>query len=597
MGSDYRLVFDGDCGFCRYTVGYARALTGDAVEYLPYQEVLDQYPDLSAADFRASIWLFGENERRKGADAAFRTLEIGGRPALAWMYRRIPGMKRLSEWAYVFVSRHRRGFHSICRPLFGKALGPARFALTSELATRLIGLTFALAFWSYGTQILGLNGSRGILPAAEYLARAHQQVGDAAWWQVPTLFWLNDSDVALQLACWIGAAFGVLALSGLFVRVSLAICFLLYLSLQSTVGVFMSFQWDLLLLEAGFIGVLAVGGGQWPVWLARLTVFRFMFMGGMVKLLSGDQSWRDFTALDWHFYTQPLPNPLSWYLHNGPEFLRKALTGGTLFVEIFLPALIFLPRRLRQIGAVAFIFLEIWIAATGNYNFFNLLTIVLCLFLFDDRALSRVLPGGIRNLLSRRKVKPPRRAGAYLTASICALLMVCGAGLTWMRATQNPYPSLIAPLYRVAQHLRLVSGYGPFAVMTKQRDEIVIEGSADGSEWKAYELPYKPQALDSRPMQVAPHQPRLDWQLWFAALSDYRRETWFIALVGRLLEGSDDVEALFSVNPFEDAPPMAIRAQFFRYRFTSPEERAESGNWWVREPLPDYLPPVHLRPE
>jgi hypothetical protein len=593
--SEFRLVFDGDCGFCRYTVDYARELTGDRVEYRPYQEVLEDYPDLAPPEFEASIWLFGDGVRCRGAEAAYRTLSIGGRPGLAWAYRRIPGFARLSEWAYTFVSHHRRAFHRIGRVLFGPELKPARYVVTAELGARLIGFTFLLAFWSYGVQVLGLNGSDGILPVNEFLALAHGQLGNDAYWRIPSLFWINHSDIALQTACWAGVAFGALATLGLMIRSSLGICFLLYLSLQATAGDFMAFQWDLLLLESGFIGMLAVGGRPIAVWLARLSVFRFMFMGGMVKVLSGDPSWRDFTALDWHFYTQPLPNPLSWYMQNSPEWLRHFLTGGTLVVEILLPVLIFLPRRLRQVAAFAFIAVELVIAATGNYNFFNLLTIVLCLFLFDDQAFSRVLPRRLFARLAGRQPAHRRGPRAVAAGILCAVLIVCGASLTFSRATRRTYPSLISPAFAVARTFRLVGGYGPFAVMTKQRDEIVLEGTADGTHWRAYELPYKPQAPDGRPIQVAPHQPRVDWQFWFAALSDYRREAWFTSMAVRLLEGSDDVEALFSVNPFPDEPPVAIRARVYRYRFTTPDERADTGNWWVRQYRGQYMPEIRLR--
>jgi len=588
------LIFDGDCGFCRYTVDYARDLTGSAVEYRPYQEVLGEYPDLMAEDFKASIWLMSEQGRCRGADAAFRTLALGGRPGLAWAYRRIPGFAAISEWAYRFVSRRRPLFHTVSRFLFGRELRPARFVATAELGARLIGLCFALAFASYGTQVLGLNGSSGILPVADFLRLAHQQLGNEAYLRVPSLFWLTSTDPALQFACWFGAAMGVMAMLGIAVRPALIICFLLYLSLQTTVQVFMRYQWDLFMLEAGFLAVLALGGSRPAVWVARLTMFRFMFMSGMVKLLSGDQSWRDLTALDWHFYTQPLPNPIAWYVHNAPEWVRHGLTGGTLFVELLLPVLIIMPRRLRHAGAWAFILLETGILATGNYNFFNLLTIFLCVFLFDDQALARVLPSHWFAALAARTPAPERGAKALPMTVLCAMLVVCGASLTWARATQHPYPERIAPLYQVLQNYRLVSGYGPFAVMTKQRDEIVIEGTADGSTWLAYELPYKPQALDVRPIQVAPHQPRVDWQLWFASLSTYQRQAWFTSMVGHLLAGADEVEALFAVNPFPDEPPQAIRARLYRYRFTTPEERAETGDWWVRDSRGLYLPEVHL---
>jgi Lipase maturation factor/DCC1-like thiol-disulfide oxidoreductase len=590
-----RLVFDGDCGFCRYTVDYARELTGPQVEYQPYQEVLADYPDLSADDFLASIWLMGADGRRqRGADAAFSALEIGGRPGLAWAYHRIPGFGRAAEWAYRMVSRRRPVFHRLSRALFGPELRPGRFIATAELGARLIGLAFFMAFASYATQIVGLNGSEGILPVADYLQRAHAQLGDAAYWRVPTLFWFWSSDTALLAICWLGALAGLLAASGYALRIWLAICFLFYLSLQTSVQVFMRYQWDLLMLEAGVLGLLVVGGSRPAIWVARLTMFRFMFMGGMVKILSGDVSWRDLTALDWHFYTQPLPNPLAWYAHNAPDWLRQGLTGGTLFVELLLPVLIIMPRRLRHLGAWAFIALETGILVTGNYNFFNLLTIFLCVFLFDDQALRRVLPARLFSHLESRAGVSAGGWRALPMTVMCALLVVTGASLTWTRATQSSYPELLTPLYRVMQNVRLVGGYGPFAVMTKQRDEIVLEGSADGVTWLRYELPYKPDQLDRMPGQVAPHQPRVDWQMWFASLSNYQRQPWFTALAGRLLSGSDDVEALFEVNPFPEEPPRAIRARLYRYTFTTPEQRAETGDWWVREDRGLYLPSVRL---
>jgi hypothetical protein len=265
-----------------------------------------------------------------------------------------------------------------------------------------------------------------------------------------------------------------------------------------------------------------------------------------------------------------------------------------MFIELLLPFLIILPRRLRHLAASAFIALQIVIGVTGNYNFFNLLAIALCVFLFDDQALSKLLPRRVFTALAARPAAAERGPRAWAITAVCAVLVVCGGSLTFARATEQPLSPRIVPLFEVVQDFRLVGGYGPFAVMTKQRDEIVIEGSADGATWLAYELPYKPQALGRRPMQVAPHQPRVDWQLWFAALSDYRQQPWFIALVRRLLEGSDEVEALFAVNPFPDQPPAAIRARLYRYRFTTPDERTMSGNWWAGHSRGLYLPEVRL---
>jgi hypothetical protein len=233
------------------------------------------------------------------------------------------------------------------------------------------------------------------------------------------------------------------------------------------------------------------------------------------------------------------------------------------------------------------------ILLTGNYTFFNWLTIALCIFLLDDAFLHRIFPRGIKSRLG--DAVPPIKMAH--TAAMTVLLLV----ITWLsiplfyaQVFQTPLRPGFLEIYREVAPLRITNTYGLFAVMTTSRPEVIIEGSADGETWVEYPLRHQPQALDEWPTIVAPHQPRLDWQLWFAALGNYQRNPWFINLMHRLLDGSDDVEALFAENPFPDEPPMFVRAQLYNYTFTDWSTRSETGQWWQRELRGEYFPAVSL---
>lgn len=355
----------------------------------------------------------------------------------------------------------------------------------------------------------------------------------------------------------------------------------------------MTFQWDLLLLEMGFLGLVLTTRSTLAVWLARWLAFRLMFESGLVKLLSGDANWRDFTALDYHFATQPLPTPLAWYAHHLPHGWLAIATGMTLVVEVVLPFLIFLPRRTRFLAAWGFILLQTTILATGNYNFFNLQALLLCLTLFDDAALARVLPRRIVDAVTRRvPARPPERWGQRFVVIYALFCVVVGSAQIFS-LTQRPSAAGMAWLRGVIAPFALVNRYGPFAVMTRERPEIVIEGSRDGIHWLEYTFRYKPGDMDRPPPWNIPHQPRLDWQMWFAALGTQEGQPWFGRLMLRLLQGSPEALGLLATNPFPDAPPAYVRALVYDYRFSDPAEKA-AGHWWVRQQIGIYYPPVAL---
>jgi hypothetical protein len=571
-------------------VDYWNGLTGDRVEYAPWQTAAGRFPDVPRSDFQKAVQYFENGERYQGAEAVFHLLALvpGWRWTL-WLYRHVPGLAPVTEWLYAFVASHRNAGYRVTRALWGKHVREPSYFIASSLFSRVLALIYCIAFVSFGRQVRGLIGAQGILPVREFLAEVAQQLGASRFWRVPTLFWWANSEYALEAIVWGGA---VLAFVAAFVRphssaqkAAFVVLFAFYLSIVTGGQIFMGYQWDYLLLEAGFLAIF-LNPAYTRVWLFRWLLFRLMFESGAVKLLSGDLSWRNLTALAVHYETQPLPTPIAWYMMQTPLWFQKISTATVFFVELILPLFLFGPRRLKQIVAVGAILLQILILLTGNYTFFNLLTIALCLFLLDDRVLARAVghPAPVRPVRSNRRVS------AFLFAFVMILSLAQFAG---MFRIDIPLPFGRALAF--ASPFGIVNSYGLFATMTVTRPEISIEGSNDNIEWRPYIFPYKPGPLDRAPGWVAPFQPRLDWQMWFAALGTYRENPWLLSFMVRLLHGSPPVLQLMEQNPFPRQPPKYIRAMVYQYRFTNFDQRRQTGNWWKRELLGTYLPPISLR--
>jgi hypothetical protein len=463
---------------------------------------------------------------------------------------------------------------------------------------RLLAIVYLCAFVSLAVQIEGLVGSRGILPAAQLLDWVRTNVGAERYLLLPTLVWLNASDGFLLFLCWGGAGLALLLFFGLAPIPVLVVLWTFYLSIVAVGQVFLGYQWDALLLEAGLLAIL-VAPPVWrsrretdpappwhSIWLLRWLLARLMFASGVVKLESGDEAWRRLTALQFHYETQPLPTWIGWYAHQLPAWFQTLSTGFMFGVELGGPLLVLAGRRGRLAAAAAFTALQLLIAATGNYGFFNLLTIALCVILLDDSVLPRRL----------RALSPPapvhkwlRRGGLAFGALLFGLSFVVftksiGVPVSW--------PAAVLEIQAVAAPLASVNSYGLFAVMTPSRPEIVVEGSDDGVTWKRYEFRWKAGDLARRPAFVAPHQPRLDWQMWFAALGSCDRNPWFVRFVGRLLEGSPPVLGLLASNPFPDGPPRMIRTTLYEYRFTHLGEPAAKADWWRRREIGPYCPVI-----
>jgi len=663
------LIFDGDCSFCRYWADAWKDRTGDAVEYAAAQHVAGQFPEIPTESLRQSVQLVvPDGHVYGGAEAVFRTLAFASRGRwrhrfALWSYQSLAGVRPATEASYHFIASHRGLFYWVTRILWGKRYERQSYALARWVFLRLLGCVYFVSFLSLATQITGLIGQKGLLPASRVLEILHQQVGPARYWYFPTLAWLSSSDGFLKFLAGGGAAISLLVIAGTLTGPALALLWLFYLSLVTIGGDFMSFQWDVLLLEAGFLAIFLAGteivSPPWrrsrsrraaeilkspdrrsgtaeardaqsalassignrqlagsvscspsPVpsallWLLRWLLFRLMLSSGLAKLLSGDPTWRDLTALDYHYFTQPLPTPLAWYAEQLPQWFQKFSCAAMFAIELGIPFLIFTPRRLRHWGAALTILLQVLIALTGNYTFFNLLTIALCVTLLDDALLRRFLPRQlVHSLVSEAAEsaqtggRPARRppAAQILTATLAVFLIVGGVvHIPGMGGLQRWLPRQALEIVDGTDPLHLVNGYGLFAVMTTSRLEIIVQGSNDGQKWRDYEFKFKPGDPRRRPPWVEPFQPRLDWQMWFAALGSYSNNRWFVNLMARLLEGSPDVLSLLAKNPFPHGPPRYVRAVTYEYHFTNFAERRATGDWWRREPTGTYFPMASLR--
>lgn len=443
-----------------------------------------------------------------------------------------------------------------------------RATTMSRAFHRGMAAVYAMAFASFYSQIPGLVGDRGITPYGAFFKLVHDRLGGRAYYLLPSLAWLHPTTGFLQFIALAGALLAIVAAfienDGVASRVTFGALWVLWLSIVNAGGEFMSFQWDVLLLEAGFLAVF------YSPLLVRCLVFKLMFLSGAVKLLSHDPTWRNWTALDVHYQTQPIPNAIAWYFHNAPHWFGRLSLGFMWTVELAVPFLVFAPRRARHIGGGLLIAFQLILIASGNYAFFNWLTIVLCLSLFDE---------------DRGRWKKP--AGLVVAAIVIPVSLVEMASSFDLNLPDRGLVQLVSPYH-------IVNSYGLFAVMTTTRPEIVIEGTADGITWRPYEFKYKPGDLHRRPPFVAPHQPRLDWQMWFAALGGSYNNRWFGQLMLRLLQGRPEVVGLLAYNPFPEHPPKAVRATLYEYRFTTSAERAQTGDWWVREPKGPYFPEVTL---
>lgn len=490
------------------------------------------------------------------------------------------------------------------------------------LFLRALGGIYLIAIVSWWVQFSGLVGGDGLMPMTGYLDAVERAFGEQErnrWWNLPTLFWLSSTDGFVHLTLAIGVVLSLLVVIGYAQGAALLGLWVIYLSVLHTGSVFLSFQWDILLVETGFVAVLAAPWSRpwrrvaWKkvqrppsrlaVFLLWCLLFRLMFFSGWVKVAWPDVAWwGEFDAMVYHYETQPLPIWSAWWMHQLPLGFQKFSLLPMYVIELVLPFFIFCGARLRLVAALAIAGLMLMIAVTGNYTFFNGLTAILCLPLVADRYWQKPCLAWLRIGTADEASTPPVRfanawrwalGGVLLVLSLISIdAQLSSPGATRLRTPQRWLPDFAHRFHDSLRPFALINSYGLFRTMTKERPEIVIEGTRDGGKtWQAYDLRWKPGELDQRPRVVAPHQPRLAWQFWFLALEvrggriSSGNGAWFQALVDRLLANDPVVLAFFDGDPFDGEAPDAVRAQLYLYCFTDREEKSTSGNWWKREPV------------
>ncbi len=607
------LIYDGECRFCCVWIKRWRRPLDGRVDLAPSETARLDHPTIPEEKFEQSVVLIeSDGSVHFGADATLRA--IGRVPGWAWLrraYAAVPSFAQASELGYRLVAANRGAASRLTRWLVGADIYPESQLLMRRVFLGLLGAVYLCAFVSLWVQVEGLMASNGILPAARYLELVTEQLGAAAYVRVPTLLWLSGQDPVLHALCASGALLSVLLIAGVAPRLSALGLWVAYLSLVSAADVFFSFQWDMLLLETGLLAIFLAPPTLRPraahsapvsrgaVWLLRWLLFRVHFLSGMRKWLSGDEAWTTLRALDIHYFTQPLPTWTAYYVHHLPAAVHTVSVAATLMIEVGAAFLVFGPRQVRRVGCALLVSLQLLILATGNYGFFNLLTIALCITLLDDRALRGLVPARLRaRLPSFAEGAPPSgrppartRGPRRLAFAIVAVLVIAITGQRVLDSVGlGGSGAILRPLVDAAAPFRSLNGYGLFAVMTKSRDEIIVEGSDDGVSWQLYEFKWKPGPVDRAPAFTTPHMPRLDWQMWFAALRDCTRVRWMHAFLERLLQGRPEVAALLERNPFPSRPPRFLRTTRFRYEFSD----LGSPDWWQRRRLGPYCPMVTL---
>ena len=529
---------------------------------------------------------------------------------------------------------------------------PGRF-LPRWIFLRALGLIYFSAFYPLVFQIRGLLGPNGLLPVEPYLKEVAKVFGTARFWYAHTLLWFSSSSLTLLILCWIGMISALLLTLNFWPRAMLLICFVAFLSFVSAAQDFSGYQSDGMLLSAGFISLFVAPSGLRPRWgesspPSRSSLFLLQFVwftiyleSGIAKYFGGDPSWRNLTAMDQYYQNGPLPTWIGWYVQQLPHWFHASTAFQTLFTEMLVVWMLFLPRRFRIICFFIVTPLQIAIILTANYTFLNYLVLSLGILLLDDQFLVRFLlkrravsvrknleqpapPGLLErtfaalNLRKASSEKPSCETAATTAASLpysssslprriisAATLWLSALFLGWvfyamffLLAVQVSR-SVPLPAKPVAwlEPFRVANQYGLFGRMTWARYEIEFQGSNDGVNWIAYPFRYKPQALNEAPRIYAPYQPRFDWNLWFASLGFWRENPFVVRTEELLLSNNSDVLSLFAGNPFPQQPPKQVRAVIWQYWFTDLATKRSTGLWWRREYRALYAPALERAPD
>ncbi len=462
------------------------------------------------------------------------------------------------------------------------------YELTRFCFQRALAFVYLMAFLAAARQFLPLCGEKGLYPISLFLRRV-------TFWNAPSLFFLRHDDRTLSAVAWTGVVLSLGALSGIseqhglfFSMAVWALLWVMYLSFVNTGQLFYGYGWETLLLETGFLAIFMgsndLRAAPILMWLGCWINFRVMFGAGLIKL-RGDKCWWTLECMQYHYETQPIPNPLSWYLHRLPVILQKGSVLFTHFVELVIPFFYFAPAPLCYIAGLLTIFFQFTLILSGNLSWLNYITIVVTIPCFNDRFLNQFISVDLPT--------PGPLPWYYVGMLIAYTIFVVGRSI-------QPVRNLISSrqvMNTSFDPLHLVNTYGAFGSISRNRYEIIVQGTNDDPQnpdaaWLEYEFPGKPGDVSRRPIVIAPYHLRLDWQMWFAAMGNYQQNPWFVHLVTKLLRGDGAIIGLLAKNPFPDAPPTHIRAKLFLYHFTSLGDKTK--NWWRREQVGDFLGPVSL---
>lgn len=475
----------------------------------------------------------------------------------------------------------------------------AAYWITRLVFQRALALVYLIGFAAIIRQFTPLLGERGLLPVQQF-------VRSTSFWNSPGIFYWFPKDLAFLIFGWIGVTLSLYALFGLSERfgnpVSMtvwAILWVLYLSFVNVGQAFYSFGWESLLVETGFYAIFLGAAHSEPSFLSilmlRWLLFRVMFGAGLIKI-RGDDCWRNLTCLQYHYETQPMPNPFSWYFHRLPNWFQGMSVFGNHVVELAVPFLFFLPQPYAGIGGIITILFHLWLMASGNFAFLGFLTMVLAIPTLSDAHLKYLIPVGVGALTG---LSPPYLYTIYAVSALVILL------------SYFPVVNMLSPrqvMNTSFNPIHLVGAYGAFGSITRPRYEVIIEGTNEHiltpqTQWREYEFIGKPGDVHRRPSQIAPYHLRLDWLMWFqpfnAQIADgkvtvYGYDPWFIHFMEKLLRNDKPILSLVRSNPFPDYPPRYVRALFYRYRFTTAQERRETGAWWHRDRIGVYFPAVSI---
>jgi len=472
--------------------------------------------------------------------------------------------------------------------------------LTRFVFLRLLGFIYLIAFISLATQVIPLIGENGLLPADNFLDRVEGSYGSKSnsFSALPSIFWFGVSDNALVILSWLGVILSIIVLIGYANSILMFALWFLYMSFVHIGQLWYGYGWEIQLLETGLLAIFIVpllDMRPFPktappvpiIWLLRWLTFRLYMGTGLIKL-KGSECWKDLTCLFYHYETQPIPNLLSPYFHFLPQWFHKLGVVYTHIASLIAPFFIFWPRYGRYIAGLILILFQVILLINGNYAFLNFLAIIATVSVFDDKFFRKILPKFIVRKADFAE-KNAKFSGNQFIVSWIVFIIVVMLSVVVVQNLLSPNQAMNTSF----NQLHIVNTYGAFGSIGKIRTELVVQGTLDdvideNTVWKEYEFKYKPTDVNRKLPIIAPYQPRIDWQIWFAAFSRYEREPWMIHFVWKLLHNDEGTLSLIAENPFPDEPPRIIRIEHYRYEFQEPGSKAV----WKRTYLGSWMPPV-----